>query len=497
VERSDDADGVTDTADPAETGRTTQALTRLLPALERFAEGQAAATFPAYRPGTVASEPIGLPDVGIGLDALVDELGTAVEQGCRIGAPGFLGFITTAATTAGVVAQTAASAAGAQRYLLHAFNALEHTALRWLAELCGIPAEASGVFTSGGSTAQLIALGAARQAAFERHGIDVGADGLPTGIQARVYVSSRGHRTIHRAMAVLGHGRSSVVEIATTPCGQLEPAALADALRWDTARGIVPIATVAVAGATDTGAVDPILDVVGIAQEHGSWVHVDGAYGLVANASPAFAPQFRGVERADSWIVDPHKWLATGVGVGAAYVRDGEVLSRAFMEGEAAYLEGSFAAASADGHSQFDLMGGRWADQSLELSAPSRGVLVWAVLREIGRHGVAARVERDAGFATHVAERVRHEDRLELLCDAQLSIVCFRYAPPEGADGDRINRRILERLRQETTVIPTSTVVDGVLAIRPCFINPRTTRHEVDELVDAVLRLGDEVAADA
>ena len=125
----------------------------------------------------------------------------------------------------------------------------------------------------------------------------------------------------------------------------------------------------------------------------------------------------------------------------------------------------------------------------MELSAPPRGVLVWVVLREIGRAGVARRVERHVG---RVAERAKTDDRLELILEPQLSIVCFRYRPKAGVDANKVNIRILERLRRETPFIPTSTVVDGRVAIRPCFINPRSTVREVDGLVDATIRFGDE-----
>lgn len=485
--------GVASGEDPAEIGGISEALGRLLPALERYHAEHRAAPFSAYRPGTVPSEPLDLPEQGVGLDATIDELAVAVEHGSRISAPGFVGFITTGASTVGTVAQTAAAVAGGQRYLLQAFNALEHTGLRWLADLCGLPPEARGVFTSGGSTAQILALGAARQAAFERIGIDVAADGVPRDRTWAIYVSDRAHRTIHRAAAVLGLGRGCVVEIPSHRNGVIDVAALDAALARDTARGVLPIATVAIAGSTDTGSIDPIDQVAEVARRHGSWLHVDGAYGLIANAAPSFAPKFAGVDTADSWIVDPHKWLATGVGVGAAYVRDGDLLTRAFLEGEAAYLEGSFTAAADAAESQFDVMGGAWADQSLELSAPPRGVLVWAVLRELGRAGVADRVTRHAAYAQQIADRARADARLELLCDAQLSIVCFRYAPPPGTDGDALTIRILERLRRETPFIPSSTVVAGGVAIRPCFINPRTTEADVRGMVDAILAFGDEL----
>jgi aromatic-L-amino-acid decarboxylase len=483
--------------EPAETAGVAAALERLTPALEAFISSHAEPPFPPFVPTdrSVGAGP--LPAAGIGPAATVDELARVVLDGCRIGSPGFVGFITTGSSTLPAVAGLATAVAGGQRYLLHAFNALEHSSLRWLADLCGLPAGAVGVYSSGGSTANLIALGAARQAAFERRGVDASEAGLPASPRGRIYASVLAHRTIHRSAAVLGLGRQAVAEIPVDRRGRIRPDELDAAMTADARAGVVPIATVAIAGTTDTGSVDRIDEVARIARRHGSWLHVDGAYGLVANASPALAPLFEGLGEADSWIVDPHKWLATGVGVAATFVRDEGVLTRAFAEGDAAYLEGSFHEEDpAAAGSQFDTMAGHWADQSVELSSPPRGVLVWAILREIGRAGVAARVERHVAFAARVAVRARQHPRLELLMEPQLSVACFRYRPaaPE-TDADDVNRAILDRLRRETGHIPSTTIVEGKLAIRPCYINPRTSEREVDGLLDAVIRFGDELTA--
>ena len=143
---------------------------------------------------------------------------------------------------------------------------------------------------------------------------------------------------------------------------------------------------------------------------------------------------------------------------------------------------------AAEGHVWFDSAGIPYWDMGVELSAPSRGVLAWAVLRELGRAGVAARVERHVGFARHVARRARQHPRLELLAEPELSIACFRYAA-----SDAVNAEILLRLRRTTRSIPSSTVVGGHLAIRPCFINPHTNLADVDALVDHVIAIGDEL----
>ena len=252
--------------------------------------------------------------------------------------------------------------------------------------------------------------------------------------------------------------------------------------------GVVPVAVVGTAGTTDTGAIDPLGDLAEIAREHGAWFHVDGAYGLIAAASPTLRPAFAAVADADSVIVDPHKWLTTGAGCAATYVRDARLLPRAFAQGAATYyLEDSFSEEE-DAVVQFDSAGIPYWDMGVELSAPSRGVLAWAVLRELGRAGVAARVERHIGFARHLAQRARQHPRLELLLEPELSIVCFRYAA-----SDAVNAEILLRLRRATRSIPSSTVVGGHLAIRPCFINPRTRLADVDALVDHVTTIGDEL----
>ncbi|HEY3335691.1 MAG TPA: pyridoxal-dependent decarboxylase [Candidatus Limnocylindrales bacterium] len=484
-------------AEPSEIVRIASLFARLTPSFDAYTDGHAASSFPAYVKGTVPGDGGPLPVRGLGPEAAVDGLGVAVEHGSRISAPGWLSFVTTGATTVAAAAYAATIVAGGQRYLHQSFNTLEYTGLRWLAQLCGLPEGVTGVFSSGGSTSQVLALGSARQAAFERRGINVAEDGMPVGERGRIYASAVAHRTVYRAGAVLGMGRRSVTAIPVDGDGRMSLEALDAAIAADVRRGIVPIAVVANAGVTDTGAVDRIGRVGEVARRHGTWLHVDGAYGLIANAAPSLRHLFDGVEDADSWMVDPHKWLATGLGIGTVYVRDEGVLTRAFAEGDAPYLEGSFAPLDVTPVSQFDTIAGRWADQSLELTAPPRGVVVWAVLREIGLEGVIARVERHVGFARAVADAAVEHPRLELLMEPQLSIACFRYVPAAGADAvtiDSLNRRILERLRTETPIIPSSTTVDGRFAIRPCFINPRTTEREVEMLIDLVVRFGDELS---
>ena len=181
------------------------------------------------------------------------------------------------------------------------------------------------------------------------------------------------------------------------------------------------------------------------------------------------------------------------MGVAATFVRDEGVLYRAFTQEPAAYLEDVQSGPHDDVQYSLDSMGAAYSEYGVELSAPSRGVIVWSILRELGRAGVTARVSADIDLARRLADQVRSEPRLELLAEPTLSIVCFRYAADGIDDLDAFNERLLKRLQRETPYLPSSTRVDGAYAIRPCFINARTTPELVDGLAAEAVRLGDDL----
>jgi aromatic-L-amino-acid decarboxylase len=480
--------------DAADSDRLADALERIAPALERFYRFEGADPGARRRPSWVAALGEPLPEEGRGLDAVLRVLNEIIiPNGLRNGAPGFSGWVTTSPTTAGVIGALAASVAGSQRWWVQPFNYLETVALDWLRAILGLGSEMQGTFTSGGSAANLVALGAARQHAFEREGIDVARDGIPPGTAWRIYASSEVHHVVARAAAVLGLGRRGVRVIPADKEQRLDVRELERALDADRALGIRPVAIVANAGTVNTGAIDPIAELAGIAAERGIWLHVDGAYGAFGVLDERVAPLFAGMERADSVVADPHKWLAAPLGCGAAFVRDRARLGRAFTLEPAEYLEGS--ASTGPVESPFDDFGELYHDFNIEQSAQSRGVTVWAILAEIGRSGLRDRIRRHLDFARHVEQRVRADPRLELLSPATLSICCFRYRAADSAAANALNARIATRLRAETPFVPSTTMVAGQYAIRPCFINPRTRLEDVDGLIDAVLRLGANEAA--
>lgn len=428
-----------------------------------------------------------LPENGIGADAVAQLLcDEVIPFGSPVPRPGFTAFITSGAVSIGAVAQTAASIASPQRNLLSAFHTLEEVSLNWLRDLCGLPQDMKGIYSSGGSVANLVALGGARQAAFEKIGVDPAADGVKHSI--RIYASDQAHHTIKRSAGVLGLGRNSVVAVATDQQGRIDSAELEQHIIQDLKQNHIPVAIVANAGTTNTGSIDDLELLGKIAKKYGIWYHVDGAYGLPGILDERVKDLYKGLELCDSAIVDPHKWLGAPVGVAATFVRDRGILHRAFTQEPADYLEGS--ASTSDVRHSLDDFGVPYFDFGVELSSPPRGVILWAMLKEIGATGMRERIMRHNDLARLVADKVRNNDYLELLQEPTLSICCFRYTDPDIANLDALNAMIHRQLVYENEYLPSTTQVAGHLAIRPCFIGARTLEIHATGLIEAVLRIG-------
>lgn len=438
-----------------------------------------------------------LPQRGVGIDEVTRELvEVIIPNGSQVCKPGFTSYITTGATSASALASTAASIAAPQRYTHTAFNFIEELSLEWLAQMCGL-GDMKGVYSSGGSVANLVALGGARQSAFEKSGQDPARDGVNRRVS--VYASSESHHTIQRACGVLGIGRRAVRPIACDDQGRMRVDALQAAMDRDLREDILPMAIVANAGTTNTGAIDPLWETGKLAQEYGIWLHVDGSYGLPGILDDRLSHLYEGLERVDSAIVDPHKWLGASVGVAATFVRDRELLERAFTQGHADYLEGSIDDIVSENvpieHS-LDDFGIPYYSYGVELSAPCRGIVVWALIREIGIKGMRERIVRHNDMARALADFCEQHPRLELLLEPTLSICCFRYVTPGIDDLDRLNQQIHRRLVRENEFLPSTTRVNGQLALRPCFLGARTEPAQVEGLIGAVLRIGDSLVAE-
>jgi aromatic-L-amino-acid decarboxylase len=480
--------------DAASTTGLTEAVSMLLPALETFLRFEG--NDPAARRTVWAAaldEP--LPVEGLGRDEVLARLAdTVIPYGLRIGHPGFSGWVTTMPTTVATAANLAATVAASQRWWAHAGNLVDSVAARWLVQLLGFPDHFTCSFTAGGSTANLAGIGAARQHAGERLGLRPSLDGVASIPEPRVYASNATHHAVHRALGVLGLGRRNLRSIDLDQLGRVDVARLESAMDADIAAGCTPIAVVGSAGDVNTGLVDPLGELARIAHERDTWFHVDGAYGGFGLLDDRVRDRYGDVAQYDSFAVDPHKWLAAPVGTGAIIVRDAEVLAAAFTIEPGDYDAGRVAPnSSGDLGSPFDELGLGTPDLGVDFSTPARGIAVWAILREIGAAGMRARVTRHLDCARRVAERARSETDLELLIEPELSICCFRYRPDGITDEaaiDAFNQRLLSAVVGRGRTVTSSTRVDGRFAIRPCFINPRTTLADADALVDEVLTVG-------
>jgi aromatic-L-amino-acid/L-tryptophan decarboxylase len=410
-----------------------------------------------------------LPEAGVGPHAALDEVGHLLDESLAQARPRYFGYVGSSGLELGVLADAlaashdvnlAASAAAA--------DLVEGQALRWVADLVGFPS-GGGSFTSGGMLSNLTALTAARERALPGCRID-GCDG-----RGAVYSSSEAHTSVERAVEVLGLGRRSLRAIETDAARRMRPEALAAAIDRDVAAGRVPVAVVATAGTTLTGAVDPIRAVAEVCAARGVWLHVDGAYGLPAAATDTARHLFDGLELADSAALDGHKWLFVPKACGVLLVRDQADLRAAFSH-DAPYIPHT---------EQVE----HPVDWTLEYSRPFRALKLWLALRAHGAAAFRAAIEQDLALARLVADRVRAAADLELLVEPTLSIVPFRRIPAAG-DVDEHNLRLAQALQDDGRLYVTGAVVDGRRCLRPCIVNYRTTAADAHALVDIVRELG-------
>jgi glutamate/tyrosine decarboxylase-like PLP-dependent enzyme len=359
---------------------------------------------------------------------------------------------------------------------------LEAVTIGWLKDLFRLPPAWAGVLTTGATTANLTALAAARRWFGERHGIDVEERGLAGLPPIPVLSSGYVHASAVKALAMLGIGRANVRRFVRDDVGRLDVDGLATAL--DDLTG-APAILVGNAGDVNAGDFDPIDAMADLAERHGAWLHVDGAFGLFARLTPRADALTEGIERADSVIADGHKWLNVPYDSGFAFVRDPMALPKAFTA-SAEYLP-----SPDDPHPNFGYFGP-------EMSRRARALPAWASLRAYGRAGYRAMVERHLDLAQRLAARIDAEPDLELLAEVPLNIVCFRYRPVGVGDDalDELNRRLGEALVEDGRVYAGTTTYGGRVGLRPAIVNWRTTERDVDALVDVALDLGARLARD-
>ncbi|MDB5454481.1 MAG: putative pyridoxal-dependent decarboxylase [Caulobacter sp.] len=419
--------------------------------------------------------PIGPTDLG---EAHATFLRDVLPYGGGNAHPGFMGWVQGAGTAVGMLAEMLAAGLNANLGGRdHMPIAVERQVLAWVRELFGFPDTATGLFQTGASQANFVAVLVARTKAL---GVDVRRQGLAAAGADKLvgYASREAHGCVPRAMDMAGIGSDRLRMIAVDADHRMDLAALKVTIAQDRAAGLTPFLVVGSAGTVNTGAIDPLDALADIAAAESMTFHVDGALGALAMMSPELAPRFRGIERCDSLAFDFHKWSHVPYDAGFILVRDG-ALHRDTFAADAAYLT----------RASRGMAGGDWwpTDYGPDLSRGFRALKTWFTLKTYGVATLGAAMARNCALARALAARVEAEPELELLAPVGLNIVCFGYrGDPSGA----LNAQIVADLQEGGVVAPSVTLLDGRPVIRACLLNHRTQAGDIDRLVDATLALG-------
>jgi aromatic-L-amino-acid decarboxylase len=382
--------------------------------------------------------------------------------------PAFHGYFSVTGSGPGILGEMLSAALNVNAMVWRSSPAgteVEELALDWLRDMVGLPEAFRGTINDTASVSSLVALTAARERAFPESRL-VGLGQAPRG---RVYASSQAHSSIDKACVVLGLGREGIRHVAVDERYAMEPDALRAAVTEDMAAGVRPVAVVATVGTTSTTSVDPVARVADLAEELGLWLHVDAAYAGPAAVLPELRHHFVGWERADSVVLNPHKWLFTPVDCSALYYRDPEAIRTAFSL-TPEYLRTAEEAVATN------LM-----DYGVALGRRFRGLKLWFVLRYFGQDGIAERIREHVRLARLLADRADADTAWERVAPVPFSTVVLRYAPDGMGEEaqDRLTEAIMERVNATGRAFLSHTKLRGRFCLRVSIGNLRTTEEHV------------------
>ena len=437
------------------------------------------------------------------LEKLLDECRTVINLSRHNGHPRFFGYVASPSTPIGAYADLIGAAFNPNITCWRSApggTEIEKIVVRWLGSLINYDTDARGLLTSGGSMANMIALLTASR---RKAGYNVSTSGLwNSGPPLTLYVSEEVHMSVPKAADILGLGRDNVRTIRCDENLRLDVEALRRAVQDDLSKGLRPFCAVASAGTVGTGVVDPLNDIADVAREFDLWFHIDGAYGAPAVLDPEKKNLFRGMERADSLSLDPHKWLYVPVDAGCLLFRDDEVFRGTYSSQDAEYIKR---------HGYTDDEAFAFWDYGVELSRRFRALKVWLTLRYYGTGKIAAAISDDMKLAAYLGELVDQAEDFELLSPVELSICCFRFVPANlkaesrsaneaGAEAinerlDQLNARIMNKVQTGGKAYLSNANVRGRFALRACITNFRTTKADIEETLEiarqAALECGD------
>jgi glutamate/tyrosine decarboxylase-like PLP-dependent enzyme len=363
----------------------------------------------------------------------------------------------------------------------HSAMYVDRQVVNWCKELMNFPSEASGILVSGGSMANITALTVARNS-FDEEKIRQKGLKAASG-QLLIYCSVETHSCIQKAAEIIGLGTDAVRKIGVNERFELDVQLLKAQLEEDLQAGFLPFCLVGTAGTVNTGAIDPMVELLEISREYGLWFHVDGAYGALGKLDPNYADALRAIEEADSLAFDLHKWLYVPYEVGCTLIRDAKKHRDSFAITPNYLLQ-----------EKRGLSGGLDSTNNygFELSRGFKALKVWMSIKEHGRAKYAAMIAQNNRHAAYLAELVEENPYLELTAPLSMSITCFRMIQPGWGEEalQALNKEILLRLQEEGIASPSSTILNGKYTLRIANVNQRTQREDMDLLVREVLRIG-------
>jgi aromatic-L-amino-acid decarboxylase len=434
------------------------------PVLSRSAAGEIAAQLPS-----------GPPDNAESLEQVLDDFEHVLLPGVtHWNHPGFFAYFANSAPASGVIAELLIATLNVNAMLWKtspAATELEQRALDWLRQMMGLGDGWFGIINDTASTNTLLALAAAREA---QAGLEIrqrGLAGRPELPVLRMYLSEQANLSVDKAIITLGIGVDNCVHVPVDGAYRMRADALERLIAADRAAGRLPLAVVATAGTTGTGSVDPIPAIADICERERIWLHVDAAYAGSAAVVPEFRSVLNGVERADSLVVNPHKWLFTPMDLSALYTRRPEVLRRAF----------SLVPEYVDTTRRDEVV--NFMDYGVALGRRFRALKLWMVIRAFGVRGIVDRLRAHIALAGEFAMWVENDPAWVVAAPQMYSLVCFRYAPPgvSPADADAMNQRILDRVNASGRAYLSHTRLDGRFVLRLAIGNLRTERRHITE----------------
>ncbi|MFN7994236.1 MAG: pyridoxal-dependent decarboxylase [Bryobacteraceae bacterium] len=428
------------------------------------------AVLPQIEPGSVVDAlPKSAPEQGEAMECVLDEFrGLIVPTVTHWNHPGFMGYFANTSPGPGILGELLAASLNANAMLWKtspAATELEQVVLEWLRQWMGLPEGLFGIIYDTASTSSMHAIAAAREMA------DPEARTLGASRGLTIYASQEAHSSIEKGAIAIGIGQQNVRKIAVDAEFRMRPEELEQAVAADRAAGLRPFCVVATVGTTSTTSIDPVPAIADIAERHGMWLHVDAAYAGSAAIVPELHGILAGVERADSLVTNPHKWLFVPVDLSVFYTRRPDILRRAFSL-VPEYLR------TAEHPRALNFM-----DYGVPLGRRFRALKLWFVMRYYGRERLAELIRSQIRWASELAQAVRADERFELAAPAPFSVVCFRY---KGSDEE--NRRLLHAVNSSGEFFLSHTVLHGKFTLHLAIGNMGTSREHVMRAWEAIRR---------